>query len=149
MGFEPVTFLQSSRAYYFGCLFTYWATRVIHSMIIIYRCIHTNVLPAVLLFFLNELEWMNNGIKLLHLFSIGLYPWRTILLLCEIYMYPNEVRSSLLYHTIHVVTPICTLRNLSIICCGTVVTSEIISVLKMVVRLIICKKATNGQTSML
>ena len=38
-------------------------------------------------FFLNEIEWMNNGIKLLHLFSIGLYPWRTILLLCEIYNY--------------------------------------------------------------
>ena len=36
-------------------------------------------------FFLNELAWMNNGIKLLHQFSIGLYPWQTILLLCEIY----------------------------------------------------------------
>ena len=40
---------------------------------------------SVIIFFLNELEWMNNDIKLLHLFSIGLYPWRTILLLCEIY----------------------------------------------------------------
>ena len=29
---------------------------------------------------------MNNGIKLLHLFSIGLYPLRTILLLSEIYI---------------------------------------------------------------
>ena len=36
-------------------------------------------------FFLNELAWMNNGIKLLHLIIIGLYPWRTILLPCDIY----------------------------------------------------------------
>ena len=28
---------------------------------------------------------MNNGIKLLHRFYIGLYPWRTILLPCDIY----------------------------------------------------------------
>ena len=32
---------------------------------------------------------MNNGIKLLHLFSIGLYPLRTILLLCEIYTFTS------------------------------------------------------------
>ena len=64
-------------------------------------------------------------------------------------MNPNEVKPSSLYHSIHVVTLICTLRNLSKICCGTVVTSEIFSVLKMEVRLIICKKATKGQTSML
>ena len=43
-----------------------------------------NRFTGSVIIFLNELEWMNNGIKLLHLFSIGLYPWRTILLLCDI-----------------------------------------------------------------
>ena len=30
-------FLRSSRAYYYSCLSTYWATEPLHAMIIIYR----------------------------------------------------------------------------------------------------------------
>ena len=55
-GIRTRNFLQSLRAYYYSCLSTYWATRAMHAMIIIYLLIHTIVLPAVLLFFLNELE---------------------------------------------------------------------------------------------
>ena len=89
MGFEPLTFYiahvhiitvaslptDSPRIY------MPWSLFIAKSVQLFYlQCYY---------FFLNELQWMNNGIKLLHLFSIGLYPWRTILLLCEIYMYPK------------------------------------------------------------
>ena len=85
-GIRTLNFLHSSRAYYYSCLSTYWATEDLHAMIIfIAKSVQLFYLQCCY-FFLNELEWMNNGIKLPHLFSIGLYPWRTILLLCEIYI---------------------------------------------------------------
>ena len=57
-GIRTLNFLHSSRAYYYSCLSTYWATEDLHAMIIIYRLIRTIVLPAVLLFF-SEWTWMN------------------------------------------------------------------------------------------
>ena len=81
---RTINFLHSSRDYYYSCLSTYWVTEDLHAIsLFIAKSVQLFYLQCY--FFLNELEWMNNGIKLLHLFSIGLYPWRTILLLCEIY----------------------------------------------------------------
>ena len=61
---------------------------------------------------------MNNGIKLLHLFSIGLYQWRTILLLCEIYItswfmnYRNHFTSYISKDTVLTVTSCFVCRDL-------------------------------------
>ena len=85
MGFEPVTFYivhvhtntVASLPTEPPKLYMAWSLFIAKSVQLFYlQCYY---------FFLNELEWMNNGIKLLHLYSIGLNPWRTIRLLCDIY----------------------------------------------------------------